>query len=103
MPIRLRPILEGLITIQTVLPFRLPPEIWAWYKYEQTYSKTCDSCNEDRGDYIVSYRDPTIPSTVIVPFPLRLCTTCLCDADTAVGVFEDGDTGDEETFSINRV
>jgi len=103
MPLSLQSVYTALISVQIALPFRLPNEQWAWWRYNKKFSEVCDSCNNERSSYVVSYRDPMMPSTVLMPIPVRLCTNCLCDADTEVGVFEDGDTGNGGSFPINRI
>jgi hypothetical protein len=80
----------------------LPNEYVSWYLYGRKFSKVCDGCNDEKGVYKVTYQDWKIPSTVLYPFPVRLCTDCLCEADEEVGVMNDGE-GNGREFSIDRM
>jgi hypothetical protein len=50
----------------------------------------------------VTYQDAQIPRTIVYPYPVRLCTDCLCEADEKVGVINDNDEVDDGKFCIDR-
>lgn len=95
--------LEYLIRFQQSIPIMLPNEYMVWRSYSKDYSDKCDCCHEEKGSYKITYQDPQIPSTVLIPFALRLCTDCLCKADDKVGIIEDHTEEEGETFEIERI
>lgn len=98
----MRSMLDRLIRIQQAIPITLPNEYLAWKNYGTKYSKTCDSCHNQKGCYKITYQDPFIPMTVLVPRPLRLCAECLAEADEQVGMITQKQEG-KDTFEIERV
>lgn len=94
-------LLDGIIRLQQSIPIMLPNEYLAWKKYRKKFTKQCDGCHEDKGVYKITYQDPNILSTVVAPFPVRLCTDCLCEADEKVGIMSED--SDESSFEIERI
>lgn len=98
-----RTLFDLVIRFQQSLPFSLPNEYLAWHQYTKKFSKKCDGCTEEKGVYKITYQDNQVPSTVIYPFPVRLCPNCLAKADDVVGILGNRTSEDEDSFEINRV
>lgn len=98
----IRNTLNSIIRIQQSIPLTLPNEYIAWRSYDRKFSKVCDGCNSQKGVYKITYQDCQIPRTVVYPFPLRLCTECLCEADKEVGVIDPINEEDGGEFRIDR-